>query len=63
MLYDAGFKSVRNLEIINPYNLSENENLRDSILLKVGRRLDVKAKTKYGKKILIEIQLVRYFCD
>ena len=46
-----GFESVSNLEIINPYNLAENENLKESIL-------DVKAKTKDGKKILIEIQLV-----
>ncbi|MCZ9840438.1 Rpn family recombination-promoting nuclease/putative transposase [Brachyspira hyodysenteriae] len=51
VLNDAGFESVSNLEIINPYNLPENENLKESIL-------DVKAKTKDGKKILIEIQLV-----
>ncbi|MEI0517824.1 Rpn family recombination-promoting nuclease/putative transposase [Brachyspira murdochii] len=51
VLNDAGFESVGNLEIINPYNLAENENLKESIL-------DVKAKTKDGKKILIEIQLV-----
>ena len=51
VLNDAGFESVCNLEIINPYNLPENENLKESIL-------DVKAKTKDGKKIIIEIQLV-----
>ena len=51
VLNDAGFESVGNLEILNPYNLPENENLKESIL-------DVKAKTKDGKKILIEIQLV-----
>lgn len=51
VLNDAGLESVSNLEIINPYNLPENENLKESIL-------DVKAKTKDGKKILIEIQLV-----
>ena len=51
VLNDVGFESVSNLEIINPYNLPENENLKESIL-------DVKAKTKDGKKILIEIQLV-----
>ena len=51
VLNDAGLESVNNLEIINPYNLPENENLKESIL-------DVKAKTKDGKKILIEIQLV-----
>ncbi len=51
VLNDVGFESVSNLEIINPYNLPENENLKESIL-------DVKAKSKDGKKILIEIQLV-----
>ena len=51
VLNDVSFESVSNLEIINPYNLPENENLKESIL-------DVKAKTKDGKKILIEIQLV-----
>ncbi|OEJ20666.1 ATPase, partial [Brachyspira hampsonii] len=51
VLNDVGFESVNNLEIINPYNLAENENLKESIL-------DVKAKTKDGKKILIEVQLV-----
>ena len=51
VLNDAGFESISNLEIINPYNLAENENLKESIL-------DVKAKTKDGKKILIEIQLI-----
>ncbi|ASJ20309.1 ATPase [Brachyspira hampsonii] len=51
VLNNAGFESVCNLEIINPYNLPENENLKESIL-------DVKAKTKDGKKIIIEIQLV-----
>ena len=52
VLNDAGFESVGNLEIINPYNLAENENLKESIAPKVGRRLDVKAKTKDGKKVL-----------
>ncbi|OEJ15677.1 ATPase [Brachyspira hampsonii] len=51
VLSDVGFESVSNLEIINPYNLAENENLKESIL-------DVKAKTKDGKKVLVEIQLV-----
>ena len=51
MLYDVGFESVGNLEIINPCNLAENENLKESII-------DVKAKTKDGKKVLVEIQLV-----
>ena len=51
VLNDVGFESVGNLEIINPYNLPENENLKESIL-------DVKAKTKDGKKVLVEIQLI-----
>ncbi len=31
MLYDVGFESVGDLEIINPYNLAENENLKECI--------------------------------
>ena len=29
VLNNAGFESVSNLEIINPYNLPENENLKE----------------------------------
>ena len=50
VLIDSGFEEVHNLEIINPHNLPENINLKESVL-------DVKAKTKDNKKIIIEIQL------
>ncbi len=50
VLKDSGFEEVHNLEILNPHNLSENINLKESIL-------DVKAITKDNKKIIIEIQL------
>ncbi len=35
VLNDAGFEYVGNLKIINPYNLAENENLKESIPPKV----------------------------
>ena len=50
VLRDLGFQEVHNLEIINPHNLPENINLKESVL-------DVKAITKDNKKIIIEIQL------
>ena len=50
VLRDSGFQEVHNLEIINPHNLPENINLKESVL-------DVKAITKDKKKIIIEIQL------
>ena len=50
VLRDSGFQEVHNLEIINPHNLPENINLKESVL-------DVKAITKDNKKIIIEIQL------
>ena len=50
VLRDLSFKEVHNLEIINPHNLPENINLKESVL-------DVKAITKDNKKIIIEIQL------
>ncbi|PTY39144.1 Rpn family recombination-promoting nuclease/putative transposase [Brachyspira hampsonii] len=50
VLKDLGFKEVHNLHIINPHNLPENINLKESVL-------DVKAVTKSNKKIIIEIQL------
>ncbi len=50
VLRDSGFEEVYNLEIINPHNLPENINLKESVL-------DVKAITKDKKKIIIEIQL------
>ena len=50
VLTDSGFEEVHNLEILNPHNLPENINLKESVL-------DVKAITKDNKKIIIEIQL------
>ena len=50
VLSNMGLDEVSNLEILNPYNLKENENLKESIL-------DVKAITKDNKKIIIEFQL------
>ncbi|MCZ9981343.1 Rpn family recombination-promoting nuclease/putative transposase [Brachyspira hyodysenteriae] len=50
VLKDLGFEEVHNLHIINPHNLPENINLKESVL-------DVKAITKSNKKIIIEIQL------
>ena len=50
VLRDSKFDEVHDLEIINHHNLPENINLKESVL-------DVKAKTKDNKKIIIEIQL------
>lgn len=46
VLTNIGFETVHNLEIINPYNLKDNQYLKESIL-------DVKAKTNDNKKIII----------
>ena len=50
VLDDLGFETVHNLQIINPHNLPENINLKESVL-------DVKAITKDKRKVIIEIQL------
>ena len=50
VLEDLGFETVHNLQIINPHNLPENINLKESVL-------DVKALTKDKRKVIIEIQL------
>ncbi|WP_432631884.1 Rpn family recombination-promoting nuclease/putative transposase [Brachyspira sp.] len=49
-LRDFNFEEVKDLEIIDPYNLSENIDLKESII-------DIKAKTKDNKTVIIEIQL------
>ena len=49
-LSDFNFEEVKDLEIIDPYNLSENIDLKESII-------DIKAKTKDNKIVIIEIQL------
>ena len=54
VLNDAGLESVSNLEMINPYNLPENENLKESISPKVGRCLMLKQKLKMVKRYLLK---------
>ena len=49
-LKDFNFEEVKDLEIIDPFNLSENIDLKESII-------DVKAKTKDNKTVIIEFQL------
>ena len=48
-LSDFNFEEVKDLEIIDPFNLSENIDLKESII-------DVKAKTKDNKTVIIEFQ-------
>ena len=49
-LKDFNFEEVKDLEIIDPFNLSDNIELKESII-------DVKAKTKDNKTVIIEFQL------
>ena len=49
-LSDFNFEEVKDLEIIDPYNLSENIDLKESII-------DIKAKTKNNETVIIEFQL------
>ena len=49
-LSDFNFEEVKDLEIIDPYNLSENIDLKESII-------DIKAKTKDNQTVIIEVQL------
>ncbi|WP_432632076.1 Rpn family recombination-promoting nuclease/putative transposase [Brachyspira sp.] len=49
-LRDFNFEEVKDLEIIDPYNLTENIDLKESII-------DIKAKTKNNQTVIIEIQL------
>ena len=57
-LRDFNFEEVKDLEIIDPFNLSENIDLKESIIY-------VKAKTKDNKIVIIEFQLCgnRNFLD
>ena len=57
-LIDFNFEEVKDLEIIDPFNLSENIDLKELII-------DVKAKTKDNKIVIIEFQLCgnRNFLD
>ena len=58
VLINKGFKMLKNLKILNPYNLKDNTFLKESIL-------DVKAITQDNKVIIIEIQLFgnKYFLN
>ena len=49
-LTDFNFEEVKDLEIIDPFNLSDNIDLKESII-------DIKAKTKDNKTVIIEFQL------
>ena len=49
-LREFNFEEVKDLEIIDPYNLSENIDLKESII-------DIKAKTKNNETVIIEFQL------
>ena len=49
-LREFNFEEVKDLEIIDPFNLSENIELKESII-------DIKAKTKNNKTVIIEFQL------
>ncbi len=49
-LREFNFEEVKDLEIIDPFNLSENIELKESII-------DIKAKTKNNETVIIEFQL------
>ena len=49
-LSDFNFEEVKDLEIIDPFNISDNIDLKESII-------DIKAKTKDNKTVIIEFQL------
>ena len=49
-LREFNFEEVKDLEIIDPFNLSENIDLKESII-------DIKAKTKDNQTVIIEFQL------
>ena len=49
-LREFNFEEVKDLEIIDPFNISENIELKESII-------DIKAKTKNNQTVIIEFQL------
>ncbi|WP_302273318.1 Rpn family recombination-promoting nuclease/putative transposase [Brachyspira aalborgi] len=49
-LREFNFEEVKDLKIIDPFNLSENIELKESII-------DIKAKTKNNETVIIEFQL------
>ena len=50
IMIDSNFATFVSVDILNPFNLSENIELKESII-------DVKAKTKDNKTVIIEFQL------
>ena len=56
-LSDFNFEEVKDLEIIDPYNLSENIDLKESIIDIPKGTPSAKAKTKDNQTVIIEIQL------
>ena len=57
IMLNANMKTFRSVEILTPFNLKKNRNLKETIAPKVGRRLDVKCLTQNGSVVIIEIQL------
>ena len=57
IMINANMKTFRSVEILTPFNLKKNRNLKETIAPKVGRRLDVKCITQNGSVVIIEIQL------
>ena len=56
-LSDFNFEEVKDLEIIDPFNLSENIDLKESIIDVPKGTPSAKAKTKDNKTVIIEFQL------
>ena len=56
-LSDFNFEEVKDLEIIDPYNLSENIDLKESIIDIPKGTPSAKAKTKDNQTVIIEIKL------
>ena len=57
IMINVNMKTFRSVEILTPFNLKKNKNLKETIAPKVGRRLDVKCITQNGSVVIIEIQL------
>ncbi|MEI0529511.1 Rpn family recombination-promoting nuclease/putative transposase [Brachyspira intermedia] len=55
---DYNQETFEEVKVINTFNLKEIINDKQSIAPKVGRRLDVRAVTKSGETVLIEIQRI-----
>ena len=53
---DLNFETFKKIEILNPFNIAENYDEKESIAPKVDSRLDIKATTETGITVLIEIQ-------